>query len=133
DYRSFLLHFLKNYMKDYPKYPERINQIAHNTVERILLCVEWDINKGNNKELLLSDSAEYKLAKTFKILVTENFLKKKGVRFYAEKLNVMTQSLARACKKIYGQSPKEIITDQIIIEAKRLLKYTNLNIKEIAY
>jgi AraC family transcriptional regulator, transcriptional activator of pobA len=41
--------------------------------------------------------------------------------------------LNQATTKVLGKSPKEIIDNRILLEAKRLLAHTNENVKEIAY
>ena len=52
---------------------------------------------------------------------------------YAKQLNIHTNHLNRAVKEIMGRTTSEIINERLIQEAKILLRYTSLNIAEIAY
>ena len=62
-----------------------------------------------------------------------HFKQEKQLQFYAEMLKTSTKRLTEACNNIYGHTPKKLITEQIILEAKRLLLHSPLNIKEIAF
>lgn len=68
----------------------------------------------------------------FKSLVEKYFRTVRYVSFYADKLNCSQKSLYRAVKSISGTTPKEILDKRVILEAKRLLAYTELPINSIA-
>ncbi|MBQ0736113.1 helix-turn-helix domain-containing protein [Aquimarina celericrescens] len=68
----------------------------------------------------------------FNALVEFNFRKEHSVGFYAEKLFKSPKTLSNNFAK-FDKSPLKIIHDRIILEAKRLLIYTNKTAKEIAY
>ncbi|WP_062053098.1 helix-turn-helix domain-containing protein [Aquimarina longa] len=72
------------------------------------------------------------LIRNFNILVETHFREKHTVGFYAEKLFKSSKTLSNNFSK-FGKSPLQIIHDRIILEAKRLLIYTNKSAKEIAY
>ncbi|GAB1269314.1 helix-turn-helix domain-containing protein [Aurantivibrio infirmus] len=69
----------------------------------------------------------------FSHLVTQHYKDAKPISFYAKKLGVSTSQLNNTCKKETGQSAQRYIHMQILLEAKRLLAYTDLQITEIAY
>nr|WP_246164293.1 helix-turn-helix domain-containing protein [Xanthovirga aplysinae] len=46
---------------------------------------------------------------------------------------ITTKRLNKATSSVLGKSPKEIVGNRIILEAKRLLAYTNESIKEIGF
>ncbi|HLP11849.1 MAG TPA: helix-turn-helix transcriptional regulator [Flavobacteriales bacterium] len=73
------------------------------------------------------------LYKDFRILLEKNFTKEHKVMEYAEKLNVTEKTLNENIKKVTGKTASEHIFDRIILEAKRLLKHSDLTTKEIAY
>jgi AraC-like DNA-binding protein len=70
---------------------------------------------------------------TFKDLLKENYLKHIKVEDYASMLNISGKHLIEICKKHTGKTPSKLIQEQLIIEAKRQLFYTNNSIKETAY
>jgi AraC-like DNA-binding protein len=67
----------------------------------------------------------------FRDLLESNFTKLKSVNDYAKIICISEKRLGIATAKVLGKSPKEIITDRILLEAKRLLVHTNLSIKEL--
>lgn len=55
------------------------------------------------------------------------------IAFYANLLHTTPQNLNAICRKESQQSASKIISEQLIIEAKRLLLYSDINITQIAY
>jgi AraC-like DNA-binding protein len=55
------------------------------------------------------------------------------VNYYAEKLNTTPQNLTNICKKNVDKTASELINEQIILEAKRLILHTDSSINEIAF
>jgi AraC-like DNA-binding protein len=53
--------------------------------------------------------------------------------FYADKLCLTPKYLSKLIKQASGKSAPEWIDNFVILEAKNLLKYTNLAIKEIVF
>lgn len=68
----------------------------------------------------------------FKSLLAENYHSMKRPSQYAEQMNLSLVYLNEVVKKTTGLSVSFCIRDEIILQAKRLLYYTNLPIKEIA-
>jgi AraC-like DNA-binding protein len=57
----------------------------------------------------------------------------RNVGFYADRLSLTPKYLSRIIKEASGRSAPEWIDDYVILEAKNLLKYSGLAIKEIVY
>ncbi|MBO5848471.1 MAG: bifunctional hydroxymethylpyrimidine kinase/phosphomethylpyrimidine kinase [Bacteroidales bacterium] len=68
----------------------------------------------------------------FMSLVSENYHKCHDVSFYANKLCVSTRYLSQVTNDVVGISPKQLISDYIIKEAKILLESTNYGVQEIS-
>ncbi|MDR1921033.1 MAG: helix-turn-helix transcriptional regulator [Candidatus Adiutrix sp.] len=68
----------------------------------------------------------------FKSLLSVNYQSLKYPSQYAAKLNLSPAYLNEAVKKTTGLTVGDCIQNEIILQAKRLLFYTNLSIKEIA-
>ncbi|MGL4630741.1 MAG: helix-turn-helix domain-containing protein [Leadbetterella sp.] len=83
------------------------------------------------------DSTKYsrkqQLSKAFCSLINLHYLESKEVAFYAEKLNITPKYLSEVVKEQTGKSPKNLIEQLLMQEAKSLLKQTDMNIKEISY
>lgn len=81
--------------------------------------------KGNSRPVIISN--------TFKKMVLENFKTLKSPAEYAEALNITPSYLNEVVKNITGFSVSYWIQREVMMEAKRLLYYTDLNIKEISF
>lgn len=68
----------------------------------------------------------------FKSLLSANYQCIKSPSQYADKLNISPIYLNEAVKKTTGLTVSESIQNEIIIQAKRLLLYTNISVKEVA-
>lgn len=69
----------------------------------------------------------------FIALVMENSTRERGVGFYADRLNLTPKYLSKLIKQASGRSAPDWIDSYVILEAKNLLKYSELSIKEIVY
>lgn len=74
-----------------------------------------------------------KLVYSFNQLVDRHFNEIHQVKEYAELLGESPFVLNRAVKGLTGKTPSELIVERLILEAKRLLLYSDLNNKEVAY
>lgn len=70
--------------------------------------------------------------KQFISLLSEYHQKERSVTFYAEKMKVAPKYLSTIIKKVTMRTPSDWIDNMVIVEAKNMLKYSDLNIQEIA-
>lgn len=66
-------------------------------------------------------------------LLTEYHRSERTVGFYADKICVTPKYLSALIKEVSGKSAAEWIDDYVILEAKTLLKFSDMSIQEIAY
>jgi AraC family transcriptional activator of pobA len=78
-------------------------------------------------------SALPELVGRFQELVEKNFREIHEVQQYATQLNVSPDYLSKVVKKYLSTSSQDYILEKLLLEAKRLLVFTNLSSKEIAY
>ncbi|TDP03265.1 helix-turn-helix domain-containing protein [Flavobacterium sp. 245] len=78
-------------------------------------------------------SKEMDFFRDFSRLVEIHFRTKHTVADYADILGVAPKTLSNKFNRLELQQPNDIIKDRIILEAKRLLGYSSLSVKEIAY
>ena len=69
----------------------------------------------------------------FTELLGEHYKHERSVGFYARQLCITPKYLTTLIKRISGKSVSEWIDSYVILEAKTLLKYSNLSVQEIAY
>ena len=107
------------------------SDILQNLLHNFLLYSERERRKQNFTEI--KKSADLDFVMLFKDLLEINFKNQKQVNFYAKEIIITEKRLNQATSKVFGKTPKEIIDDRIILEAKRILAHTSNNIKEIGY
>jgi len=69
---------------------------------------------------------------SFKSLVDANFMTKRDLSFYADRLFITTNYLNKIAKEVLGSTAKTYILNKTIQESKNLLNYTSLSIAEIS-
>jgi AraC-like DNA-binding protein len=105
--------------------------ILHNLLHIFLLQAEREMRKQGFEELKPSASLDYLLL--FKDLLEQNFRKEKSVNKYASELSISEKQLHKATTTLVDKTPKQVIDERIILEAKRLLVHSSQSIKELAY
>lgn len=78
-------------------------------------------------------SHEDDVMRRFCLLVEKHYNSSWPVSFYAQELGISTVKLNRRCRRILGSSPQKMITKRRILEAKRLLQFTQMTVNEVAY
>jgi len=78
-------------------------------------------------------SNEVDIFRDFSRLLEIHFREKHNVSEYAELLHIAPKTLTHKFKSLQLESPNQLIINRIILEAKRLLIYTDKTVKEIAY
>ena len=69
----------------------------------------------------------------FTELLGEHYKHERSVGFYARQLCITPKYLTTLIKRISGKSVSEWIDNYVILEAKTLLKYSNMSVQEISY
>lgn len=73
------------------------------------------------------------LVAQFQSLVDRDYVHKRSVSTYAAELSVTSTYLTRCLRSVTSRTAGEIIHDRLLLEARRLLVFTDLPIAEIAY
>ncbi|WP_144034492.1 AraC family transcriptional regulator [Sphingobacterium sp. 1.A.5] len=89
----------------------------------------WNQYRANKKEL---NGKEHTVVK-FRELVSKNFSQYKDVAFYAEQLHISPKYLSEILVEYTGLSAKKWIEFHIMQEAKYLLSFWNMSVKEVSY
>ncbi|MBP1650234.1 MAG: AraC family transcriptional regulator [Bacteroidetes bacterium] len=105
--------------------------ILHNLLHNFLLYAEREYRQQDFTELKKNADLDYLLL--FREMLEKHYQSEKQVQFYARELLVTEKRLNTATAKTVGKTPKEMIDDRVMLEAKRLLAHTQDTIKEIGY
>lgn len=73
------------------------------------------------------------ILETLENLINTHFYKEKFPKFYAYELNITTKHLNRVVKKTINKTTSQLISERIILEAKRLIVHSHDNLSNIAY
>ncbi|UZO82315.1 AraC family transcriptional regulator [Aquimarina sp. ERC-38] len=98
-----------------------------------LLIILERINQDANKTHIKFNSHHELIFAQYKNLIEENYQKGLSVAHYAERLHISSKTLTTITKEVIGKSASQLISERIILEAQRLLKFSSLQISEVAF
>lgn len=78
-------------------------------------------------------NSQIDIIRKFNVLVEVHYLTKRSVKDYADILAKSPKTLSNLFSKYTTKSPQSIIHDRVILEAKRLLHYSEKSISEVAF
>jgi AraC family transcriptional regulator, transcriptional activator of pobA len=98
----------------------------------LLLWIErW--YDGQRTERRDGDVAALELFRRFSRLLERDFSAHHDAGHYADALAMPQAALSHALSEVAGKSTKELVTDRVMLEAVRLLRFTDRTVGEIAY
>lgn len=110
-----------------------------NTLFRTLayrICRIIDDQLGKRSDAGVENASRDHSAVYFKSFIEElsrNYMHERSVGFYADRLHLTPKYLTTLLRTTTGRTASEWIDEYVVLEAKNLLKYSTLNIQEIAY
>lgn len=121
-------NFIHKEMNENGKYQKEIIQsIFYALILEILAEYEKIFDSDNNHDIKAND-----LSDRFFRLLTIHYKKHRSVQFYADKLNLTPKYLSTAIKKVTGRPILEWIHEAVLIDAKMLLRTTDLTVQQIS-
>ena len=91
-----------------------------------------DLNRRDAGSLPAKPGRGEVLFDEFMALLQQYNKRERNVSFYAERMNITPKYLSTVVKEVSGKTAARWIDESVILEAKTLLKYSGLNIQEIA-
>lgn len=114
-----------------PADPYAADLVRHLTSTVLLWLERWyDASRTERPD---ADDADVQLHRRFAALLEEDFARHHDVAHYADALAVPAAALSRALTALTGRSTKELIVERAMVEAMRLLRFSDLTVGEIAY
>lgn len=96
----------------------------------LILCTRIYKTQSEFKQLNI---AQNDLIRNFNYLVETHFRVKHTVAEYAELLYKAPKTISNTFKKLGEKTPLQFIQERILLESRRLLRYSDKDISEIAY
>jgi AraC-like DNA-binding protein len=106
-------------------------ELLHNLLHNLLLLAEREKRKEGFKKIKNGEDLDYTIL--FKNLLEDKFKTIKSVVGYASQMFVSERKLNKSTSNTLGKTPKELIDERVVLEAKRMLVHTNNSIKEIGF
>lgn len=82
---------------------------------------------------LSKEKPSHQLFVKFRSLVEKEYQRNHSVQDYAKLLNTNVRTLNKSVNECVGMSPIAFINGRIMLEAKRLIRYSDMMIKEVAF
>lgn len=135
---SWLLDFSRNILYATKTYEgERKPEVILGLLAAFTQCL---LDAAKSADFILPDSVTLKgnthqnnIFEQFMTLLHEHHSQERTVQFYAEKLMFTPKYLSRLIRDITGRSASDWITDFVMLEARHLLRRSDLSIKEVSY
>jgi len=111
---------------------ERSADLQRHLLSVLLLWVErwYDAERGEHPE---PHDAAIQLYRRFARVLERDFTSHHDAAHYADELAVPPAALSQALTQASGRSTKELVTERVMNEAARLLRFSDRSVSEIAY
>ena len=118
---------VRNILKD-KENPYRLQVVQH-----ILMALFYSSERVRNvePEAAARTNADV-ITKEFLSIVKENFRKERQLKFYSDALCITPRYLSRVVKECTGASAAEWIERAVVLQARALLKSTNMTVQQIS-
>lgn len=117
------------------EYSEEDDNLKTEMLRVILKRLIVKLTRSYKRQTQLEDlqDGEMNIVRQFNLMVEKNYKEYHQVQDYADLLHKSSKTISNIFSKYSKQSPLEVIHHRILVEAKRLLIYTDKTAKEIAY
>lgn len=111
---------------------EHSADVQRHLLSTILLWVErwYDASRTERRD---ADDAEVQLHRRFSRVLEQDFASHHDAAHYAAALGVPAATLSRALAHVTGRATKDLITERVMLEAARLLRFTDLAVSEVSH
>ncbi len=121
----------RDIIAEYQRFSPEKDYLLRNYIHILLLRIR-EIYRPLARQIGETTTRSMRIANQFKHLVEKNFIEMREVQQYAEQLHITPKYLSEVVKATTGKSPRDIINDILLLEAKVLLGSTDKTVTEIA-
>ncbi|MBL0131696.1 MAG: AraC family transcriptional regulator [Chitinophagaceae bacterium] len=122
----------RDIITEYERFSPEKDYLLRNYIHILLLRIR-EIYRPHVKKMSEAATRSMKITNQFKHLVEKSFINMRVVQNYAKQLHITPKYLSEVVKENTGKSPREIINEMLLLEARVLLGSTDKTITEIAY
>lgn len=125
----FILNIFKRLEGEYKKAETK----KFDLIVVYLLTLFTEVNRFFIDSKSQKKDAKLRIMESYKDALSRNIYQRQKVSEYAQLLNISPNHLNKCIKKTVGISAQDLLNDMIVLEAKVMLRQTDLQINEIAY
>lgn len=122
----------RDIIREYERFSPEKDDLLRNYILILLLRVR-EIYRPHARRISETASHATRTANRFKHLLQKNFIEIRKVEQYAAMMHLSPKHLSDLVKEATGKTPRQLITDVLLLEAKVLLGSTDKTITEIAH
>lgn len=130
-YESILDNLYYEYFENQMDFAK--TQIIQHLLLALLTKLERRVRSLSKEKIIKTVDTETKMYHSFLLLIEENYKQHHDISYYVNELRVNKRKLAAICKVFSQKTPKQILNERLMVEAKRMLLYTSNSSKEIAF
>lgn len=128
---DYLKNIIDNMVEDYIEQANLSDTLSYPYLQILLQkCVRLSTRHASAHTTGISNN---NTIGQFQELVEKHFRQHHEVKFYAEALSISPDYLSKITRKYLDTTASEYIINKLLLEAKRLLVFSSLSSKEIAY
>jgi AraC-like DNA-binding protein len=132
DQSAIISQSFKDIIEEHKRFSYEHDYVLRNYIHILLLRIR-DIYKVHTKRTAETSTRSMQLSNRFKHLAEKNFIEKRSIKDYATMLNITPRHLSDVVKETIGRPPLRIIHDLLLLEAKVLLRSTDMTSLQIAH
>lgn len=114
----------RNYAKEH---------IIQHLLLTLLIKLDRRIKSLSAEQVGLTTDRDKKTYQSFLLLIEEYYKTHHEIKHYIQLLHIDKRKFSNICKRFSGKTPKQLLNERILLEAKRMLKFTFNSSKEISF
>lgn len=129
----FFNHIFSQIINEFNIQDPSLEEMTRTYLKQIFIKSSRLWKKQNLDKALSEHQTDLEFFRKFTMLVETHFRKKHNVADYAEILGLAPKTITHKFKRLKLPLPNDVIKNRIVLEAKRMLAYTDMTSKEIGY
>ena len=129
DSKKFVIPILERLLIEYKK----DKTCRYDILRTYLITLFTELKPFIETSISSSSNAASQITEQYKKALSQHIYQKQKITDYAELLSISPNHLNKCIKKAMGKSAHDLLNEMLLLEAKVLLKQTNLNISEISH
>lgn len=99
----------------------------------ILSRIKLKIRSTYEEHIINEPNSDSAFSQRLILLIEDHYKEEHDLHFYYKKLGITNRKLLAITQTQLGKTPKQLINQRLLTEATRLLKFTDLSLKEISF